>query len=157
MAARLKVFRAHLGFFDTIVAAPSQKAALEAWGANAHEFAHGFAAPTDDPKLVAAALAQPGIVLKRQFGSTAAFSAEPARLAAPTIPKSRQVAASKQRAKRDKAAAQKVVAAKLARIDREEADAMQDLADRQAALAAEMSSARKRFAAQRRQIKAQGA
>jgi hypothetical protein len=35
---RLKVFQAHLGFYDTIVAAPSQKAALEARGASSRKF-----------------------------------------------------------------------------------------------------------------------
>ena len=32
MPRPLKVFRAHLGFYDTVVAVPSQKAAAEAWG-----------------------------------------------------------------------------------------------------------------------------
>lgn len=41
---RLKVFRAQMGFFDSVIAAPSQKAALEAWGARQDLFHEGFAA-----------------------------------------------------------------------------------------------------------------
>jgi len=69
MARKLKVFRTHLGFYDLIVAAPSQKAALEAWGASPHLFSQGFAAVETDPRLVGAALKKPGVVLRRQFGS----------------------------------------------------------------------------------------
>ena len=49
MARQIKVFRTHLGFYDLIVAAPSKKAALEAWGASPHLFAQGFAAETTEP------------------------------------------------------------------------------------------------------------
>ena len=73
MARQLKVFRTHLGFHDLIVAAPSKKAALEAWGASPNLFSQGFAAETTEPKLVEAALKKPGVVLKRQFGSTGEF------------------------------------------------------------------------------------
>jgi colicin import membrane protein len=74
MARRLKVFRTHLGFYDMIVAAPSQKAAAQAWGADPHLFAQGFAKITTDPELVKAALDKPGVVLRRQFGSDVEFS-----------------------------------------------------------------------------------
>lgn len=84
MPRPLKVFRAHLGFYDSIVAAPSQKAALEAWGAGKSEFSHGFADVTQDTKAVAAALAQPGVVLRRPFGSGADFKSQPD---APRAPK----------------------------------------------------------------------
>jgi hypothetical protein len=33
-SARLKVFRTPIGFHDAYIAAPSQKAALEAWGSD---------------------------------------------------------------------------------------------------------------------------
>ena len=78
MAPRLKVFRAHLGFYDSVVAATSQKKALEAWGASPSQFSHGFAAETSDPEAVRAALAAPGVVLRRPFGSGDAFALEPA-------------------------------------------------------------------------------
>ena len=78
MAPRLKVFRAHLGFYDSVVAVTSQKKALEAWGASALEFRHGFAAETSDPAAVRAALTSPGVVLRRPFGSDEDFALEPA-------------------------------------------------------------------------------
>ncbi|HEY5072122.1 MAG TPA: hypothetical protein VII63_08830 [Caulobacteraceae bacterium] len=41
--ARLKVFTTRMGFFETVVAAPSQKAALAAWGTAQNLFADGAA------------------------------------------------------------------------------------------------------------------
>ncbi len=76
MARKLKVFRTHIGFDDLIIASPSRKAALDAWGASAHLFTQGFAAETNEPALVKAALARPGTVLRRQFGSQGEFKAE---------------------------------------------------------------------------------
>ena len=43
MARALKVYRTPIGFHDAYVAAPSQKAALAAWGADANLFARGSA------------------------------------------------------------------------------------------------------------------
>jgi len=80
MARQLKVFRTHIGFDDLIVASPSRKAALDAWGASAHLFTQGFAAETNDPALVKAALARPGMVLRRQFGSRGEFKVGPPAL-----------------------------------------------------------------------------
>ena len=71
--ARLKVFSATIGFFDTVVATPSRRAALEAWGARQDLFGEGLAAATDDPAAKAAALAHPGTVLRRAAGSKSAF------------------------------------------------------------------------------------
>ncbi len=45
MPARLKAFQAPLGFFDTVVAAPSQGAALKAWGSRQNLFRDGQAKP----------------------------------------------------------------------------------------------------------------
>jgi hypothetical protein len=73
----LKVFRTHLGFFDTIIAAPSMKAALEAWGAKQNLFHSGLAEITNDPKAVMAALARPGVVLRRAAGSNEQFTEDP--------------------------------------------------------------------------------
>jgi colicin import membrane protein len=83
MAPKLKVFRTHLGFYDMIVAAPSQKAALEAWGASPHLFSKGFAAVETAPRLVTAALKKPGVVLRRQFGSKGDFQESAVALRAP--------------------------------------------------------------------------
>jgi len=74
MARKLKTFTTSAGFFDLAVAAPSMKAALEAWGSRNNLFQHGFAKVSEDPKIVAATMAHPGVVLRRPVGSTGAFS-----------------------------------------------------------------------------------
>jgi colicin import membrane protein len=77
MASSRKVYEAHLGFYDTIVAALSQKSALAAWGSTSDLFRMGIAKPTNDPKKVKAALAKPGLVLRRPAGTDIAFSENP--------------------------------------------------------------------------------
>jgi hypothetical protein len=74
MARKLKTFTTSAGFFDLAVAAPSMKAALEAWGSRINLFQHGFAKVSEDPKIVAATMAHPGVVLRRPVGSNGAFS-----------------------------------------------------------------------------------
>ena len=72
MPKKLKVFRTPIGFHDAYVAAPSQKAALEAWGADSNIFAQGIAEQVTDPKLMKAALDRPGEVIKVARGSAEA-------------------------------------------------------------------------------------
>ena len=72
---RLKVFRTPVGFFDALVAAPSRKAALEAWGARGDLFALGEAEEVTDPELAAEALAAPGEVIRKPRGDEAALLA----------------------------------------------------------------------------------
>lgn len=79
MPRKLKVYRTSQGFFDLAIAAPSMKAALEAWGANSNLFHQGFAEEVTDISTVEAAMAKPGVVLKRPVGTNRAFS-ENARL-----------------------------------------------------------------------------
>ena len=74
MARKLKTYTTSAGFFDLAVAAPSMKAALAAWGSKNNLFQHGFAKVSDDPKIVAATMAHPGVVLRRPVGSNGAFS-----------------------------------------------------------------------------------
>lgn len=71
MARALKVYRTAIGFHDAYVAAPTQKAALEAWGADRNLFASGRAEIVDDPKLTRVPLTQPGKVVKVLRGTTA--------------------------------------------------------------------------------------
>lgn len=79
VARKLKVFRTAAGFHDAYVAAPSQKAALAAWGASANLFARGAAEEVTDPALTKEPLAHPGEVIKRSRGSAAEqFAALPA-------------------------------------------------------------------------------
>ncbi|MGY8711948.1 cell envelope biogenesis protein TolA [Bradyrhizobium sp. 18BD] len=74
MPRKLKTFQTSLGFYDLVVAAPSMKAALEAWGAGSNLFHQGFARQTDDSDLVAATMSKPGVVLKRPAGSSGSFA-----------------------------------------------------------------------------------
>jgi colicin import membrane protein len=73
MARKLKTFQTSLGFYDLAIAAPSMKAALEAWGAGSNLFHQGVAKETDDPDVVAATMSKPGVVLKRPAGSNGRF------------------------------------------------------------------------------------
>jgi hypothetical protein len=68
MPRKLKVFRTPIGFHDAYVAAPSMKAALEAWGASANLFARGTAEQVTDPRLMAGPLAHPGEVIRVSRG-----------------------------------------------------------------------------------------
>jgi hypothetical protein len=73
MARKLKTYQTSLGFFDLAIAAPSMKAALEAWGADSNLFHQGAAKQSDDPDVVAATMAKPGVVLRRPVGSDGSF------------------------------------------------------------------------------------
>jgi fermentation-respiration switch protein FrsA (DUF1100 family) len=87
-ASRLKVFGAQFGFYDSIVAAPSQAAALRAWDTHQNLFAEGRARPITDEVLVEAACAQPNVPLRRAVGGTGAFEVEPTSLpVVPDLPK----------------------------------------------------------------------
>ena len=71
MPRALKVYRTAIGFHDAYVAAPTQKAALEAWGADRNLFASGRAELVTDPRLTRAPLADPGKVVKLLRGTAA--------------------------------------------------------------------------------------
>ena len=73
MARKLKTYQTSLGFFDLAIAAPSMKAALEAWGADSNLFHQGAAKESVDPDIVAATMAKPGVVLRRPVGSAGSF------------------------------------------------------------------------------------
>ena len=73
MARKLKTYQTSLGFFDQAIAAPSMKAALEAWGADSNLFHQGAAKESDDPAVIAATMAKPGVVLRRPVGSDGPF------------------------------------------------------------------------------------
>src|SRR5688572_932357 len=73
MPRKLKTYQTSLGFYDLAIAAPSMKAALEAWGAESNLFHQGVARESEDPNVIAATMAAPGFVLKRPVGSSASF------------------------------------------------------------------------------------
>jgi colicin import membrane protein len=74
MAKKLKTYQTSLGFFDQAIAAPSMKAALEAWGAESNLFHQGAAKEATDPDVVAATMAKPGVALRRPVGSNGRFT-----------------------------------------------------------------------------------
>lgn len=74
---KLKVFQAQFGFYDSVVAAPSQAAALRAWGASQNLFKDGDAHPTDDEQAIEAATSHPEVPLRRAVGSNEPFSLDP--------------------------------------------------------------------------------
>ena len=73
MARKLKTYQTSLGFFDMAIAAPSMKAALEAWGSKSNLFHQGVASEVDDPDVIAATIAKPGVILRRPVGSDGPF------------------------------------------------------------------------------------
>ena len=73
MPRKLKVYQTSLGFFDLAIAAPSMKAALEAWGAGSNLFHQGVAKESDDRKVIDAAMEKPGTILQRPVGSDGPF------------------------------------------------------------------------------------
>ena len=96
--AKLKVYRTPAGFHDAYVAAPSQKAALAAWGSDADLFARGIAAVVTDPALTEAPLARPGEII-RVARTAADTTDDPPPVSASTPAKKRTVPA-RRRAKR---------------------------------------------------------
>ena len=74
MARKLKTYQTSLGFFDLAMAAPSMKAALEAWGADSNLFHQGAAKESHDLDVIAATMAKPGVVLRRPVGTDRPFS-----------------------------------------------------------------------------------
>ena len=80
MARKLKTYQTSLGFFEQAIAAPSMKAAMEAWGRRHNLFHQGAAKESHDPNEIAATMAKPGVVLRRPVGSDGPFG-ETSRLA----------------------------------------------------------------------------
>jgi hypothetical protein len=89
-ARKLKVFQTQIGFYDTVVAAPSRPAALRAWGVHQDLFAAGQARVMTDDAATAAALRHPGTPLRRPVGAEGPFELEAATLPSmPDVPKPR--------------------------------------------------------------------
>ena len=74
--ARLKTYEAEIdGLHQWVVAAPNQRAALDALGVHQDLFAQGLARVSDDAAARKSAEAQPLTPLRRDKGSTAPFTA----------------------------------------------------------------------------------
>ena len=69
----IKVFTANLGFYETAVAARSQKMALAHWGETRDLIRDGSAKETHDPSAVEAAMRKVGLVVRRPIGSSGPF------------------------------------------------------------------------------------
>ena len=168
---KLKVYRLPIGFHDAYVAAPSQKAAIEAWGSDKDVFTRGRAELVEDPKLTGEPLARPGEVVKRLRGTAeeqvAALGETPppapgtkkekggqagktakATGKAPKPPKPKKVKPRPSRAELDEAGA-----ALEAAEARHEA-AIRELRDREAALARERKALEKAQARERETLAA---
>jgi hypothetical protein len=148
---KLKVYQAQIGFFDSVVAAPNQAAALGAWGTHQNLFAEGRAKVASDPAAVAAALAHPEVPLRRPVGSDDAYTLDPG---APQVPAGRaRTGLSRAKAPPDRRKLDEAEAA-LAKIEAEGERAEVDLRARREALEAEAAEAkqdrdRRRLAAQK--------
>jgi colicin import membrane protein len=149
--ARLKVFITQSGFYDLAVAVPSQAAALRAWGIHQNLFADGMAKVATDKAVVEAAMAKPGVVLKRPLGTHGAFAQE-APLPKVKVAKARPKA-------RENGAARKAVAVAdeaLERAEQDHADTQQGLERKQAELAAKLKAEERAWAARRRALEQTG-
>jgi hypothetical protein len=146
MTRALKTFTTSAGFFDLAVAAPSMKAALEAWGSGSNLFHQGFAKVSDDPAIVAATMAKPGVVLRRPVGTDRPYTEDaelPSELAAGGLRRKppRRTAAPRRADDRQNGDGRSG--------DRQSGDRPDDKAARQAAVAFEREQQRRRRAAQR--------
>jgi hypothetical protein len=149
MARALKVYRTPIGFHDAYVAAPSQKAALDAWGSDHNLFARKEAEIVTDPALTEAPLARPGEVIKRLRGSAAEQFAALGEVkggdAPATSGKARKPAKPKPRPSRDALDRAEEALAAIAHSQQAQRDA---LAAREAALQAERRRIEKAQAAE---------
>ena len=155
MARALKVFRLPIGFHDAYVAAPSQKAAAEAWGTDVAVFSRGEAALVTDPKLTEAPLASPGTVVKRLRGTAADHigalgrSEEAPEKAKPKPAKAKPASVPRpSRAALDKAEAQ------LAEAQAAQAAARQEIGRREAEVAKERAALEKKQRAETERLQA---
>jgi hypothetical protein len=163
---KLKVFRTSIGFHDAYVAAPSQKAAMEAWGSDKDLFARGEAELVTEEALTAEPLAKPGTVIKRLRGTMAeqiaalppdkprpaagGKSAEPAPAAAAR----KQSRPTRQPKPRPSRAALDEAEAALAAAEADHDAARRDLAEREKALARQRRELDATYAAQADRLEA---
>ncbi|HWH22927.1 MAG TPA: hypothetical protein VNT25_06555 [Allosphingosinicella sp.] len=139
-SAKLKVYRTPIGFHDAYVAAPSKKAAMEAWGSGKDLFTRGEAEEVTEPELTAEPLASPGQVIKRlrataeeqvaALGETKSKSIKPPRKAEPKQKRPPRPS----REALDEAEAALVKAEERHRVE------LKEISDREAALARERNA-----------------
>ena len=166
-SSKLKVFKLPIGFHDAYVAAPSQKAAAEAWGTDVAVFARGEAELVTDPKLSEEPLASPGKVIKRLRGTAeeqiAALGSQEApakarkgkpaeaRKAGAHVSKTPRAPPPKPRPSR---AALDEAEAALAEAETAQAEARREYAEREAALARDRAALEKKGREERERLEA---
>jgi hypothetical protein len=138
MPRRLKVYFARLGFFESVVAAPSQAEALKAWGVHQDLFASGEAKMVTDPQA-RAALKHPGVPLRRAIGGDGEFTLDPALPKAPGKARKTKDAPKPTPDRGPLDAAE----ARVVRLGNEQARGEADFYRRREALAAEEAAARR--------------
>ncbi|QGN54958.1 hypothetical protein [Novosphingobium sp. Gsoil 351] len=142
MPRALKVYRTAIGFHDAYVAAPSQKAALAAWGTDKNLFARGAAEIVSDPVLMKAPLARAGQVIQVVRGSAADHvkalgkGERPKARSAPT-PQRKQREAKPKRPPKPSREALRLARQGMRRAAERAVELLADLAKREKALAAE--------------------
>jgi hypothetical protein len=147
MPRRLKVYFAQLGFYESVVAAPSQAEALKAWGVHQDLIASGEAKVVTAPQA-RAALSHPGVPLRRAIGGDGKFSLDPAPPKAPG--KTRKVASkSAPKVELDRAALDDAEA-RLGHLEDTQARGEADFYRRHEALAAEETAARREWSQARK-------
>ena len=147
----LKVYRTPIGFHDAYVAAPSQKAALAAWGADKDLFARGVAEVVTDPALSAAPLARPGEVVRLLRGTVdELLAAAPAAKRWP-VPRSAKATAEPRPLRPSRDAVEAADAA-LAQAEDAHRDADRALAAEEAALAERRRTLRADWIGQREML-----
>ena len=155
-APNLKVFRMPVGFHDVYVAAPSQKAAAEAWGTDTSVFSRKEAELVTDPKLIAEPLASPGKVIKRLRGTEAEqIAALGADEATAPAKGAKPVAQPKKKPKpRPSRGAVDEAEAALAEAEARQREERREIAEREAALAREREAIEKKQRQERERLEA---
>lgn len=157
---KLKVFAAQMGFYDSVVAAASQAAALRAWGTRQNLFASGQARVTENAQGIEAALASPETPLRRLIGTDHPFELNPKKL--PDIPDAPRKWAEEvhdkrpppRPAKKQKPVSRKALdkaEAALRKVDDDRRREEAELRDRQEHLDAEREAAQSRYVEARKQ------
>ncbi len=155
---RLKVYEARFGFHDSVVAAPNQKAALDAWGVRQDLFAEGDARVSEDEAAIEAAQAHPGAPLRRAVGSKDPYSLAPnlpdiADAPRKPKPKARATRPAEPPPPPDRSALDRAEA-DLAELEVRHRDEKAELDRRMAALEKEIDATRRRWRFERRKAEA---
>ena len=152
MPRKLKVFRTPIGFHDAYVAAPSKKAATEAWGTDKNLFARGEAEEVTDPALTAEPLASPGTVIKRLRGT----ADEQIAALAPDVPEKRPKAPKADKPKKPKPrpsrAALDAAEQALSEAEKRHREELRAIAEREAALERERKALQARYESERSKL-----